>query len=114
LVPIERPAKQKDAFGRPCFESSYSSANLLLLIGYGALSICCVILQRCAIDFAELPVDRREFWTAAPLVSFPLATAITRSMSSPCTAIVASFAMHSAKSFIFTVLPVGFTVAAEK
>ncbi|WP_156433946.1 hypothetical protein [Bradyrhizobium retamae] len=83
------------------------------LIAYGALSICCVILQRCAIDFAELPVDRREFWTAAPLVSFPLATAITRSMSSPRTAMVASFAMHSAKSFIFAVLPAGFTVAAE-
>jgi integrase len=35
------------------------------LIAYDALSICCVILQRCAIDFVELPVERCKFWTAA-------------------------------------------------
>jgi hypothetical protein len=46
LVPIERPAKQKDRIRAVLFESSYSSAKPPLLIAYGALSICCVILQR--------------------------------------------------------------------
>lgn len=45
--------------------SSYPSAKPPLLIAYDALSICCVILQRCAIDFVELPVERFKFWTPA-------------------------------------------------
>jgi hypothetical protein len=58
LVPIERPAKQKDRIRAVLFESSDPSAKPPLLIAYDALSICCVILQRCAIDFVELPVER--------------------------------------------------------
>jgi len=45
LVPIERPAKQRDRIRAVLFENSYPSAEPRRLIAYDALSICCVILR---------------------------------------------------------------------
>jgi len=45
LVPIERPAKQRDRIRAVLFENSYPSAKPRRLIAYDALSICCVILR---------------------------------------------------------------------
>jgi len=67
----DRASSQTKGRIRAVLESSYPSAKPPFLIAYDALSICCVILQRCAINFVDLPVERFKFWTAAAPISFP-------------------------------------------